>query len=173
MHLIAYAAPVTRKMLRFNKLDYYSIPELHEVCSPPRRIQVELGLFAGRLYFNYEEYGSIIDYFGLSIKQEGHSTSAESAADNTKHSETRETRAESCFKMQKSTTKKLEFLREWLAVRRRGQDVAHTPMGFVCQGKPLSAEHPFFSKHAEIRELRQALASLNTRKFNQPNCTGS
>ena len=31
-------------------------------------------------------------------------------------------------------------------MRRKGQDFVHTPMGHVCQGKPLAASHPFFSR---------------------------
>jgi hypothetical protein len=33
---------------------------------------------------------------------------------------------------------------DWLAVRRKGQDLEHTPMGFITTGKPLTADHPFF-----------------------------
>jgi len=47
--------------------------------------------------------------------------------------------------------KPLTFLHEWLATRRKGQDFASTPMGHVCQGKPLKADHPFFMK-AEVRQ---------------------
>jgi hypothetical protein len=33
---------------------------------------------------------------------------------------------------------------DWLAVRRKGQDFEHTPMGFVTTGKSLTADHAFF-----------------------------
>ncbi|KAK3350347.1 hypothetical protein B0T25DRAFT_483283 [Lasiosphaeria hispida] len=36
------------------------------------------------------------------------------------------------------------FLFEWLALRRKGQDITHTPMGHVYQGRPLSRDHYFF-----------------------------
>lgn len=36
------------------------------------------------------------------------------------------------------------FLRKWLNIRRKGQDFSSTPMGYLCQGKTLSADHPFF-----------------------------
>lgn len=50
------------------------------------------------------------------------------------------------------TAKPLTFLQEWLAgcVRRRGQDFVRTPMGSVCQAKPLKASHPFFVKRNEV-----------------------
>jgi hypothetical protein len=40
----------------------------------------------------------------------------------------------------------LTFMQEWLSLRRKGQDFAQTPMGYICQGKVLKADHPFFSK---------------------------
>jgi hypothetical protein len=39
----------------------------------------------------------------------------------------------------------LLFLQEWLALRRHGQDISHTPMGYVCQGCRIHHNHPFFS----------------------------
>jgi hypothetical protein len=38
----------------------------------------------------------------------------------------------------------LNFLHEWLELRAKGQDFAQTPMGYVCSGKVLTEEHPFF-----------------------------
>ncbi|KAK5657566.1 hypothetical protein OQA88_3140 [Cercophora sp. LCS_1] len=37
------------------------------------------------------------------------------------------------------------FLLEWLALRRKGQDITHTPMGYVCQGWPLRKDHHLFA----------------------------
>lgn len=47
------------------------------------------------------------------------------------------------------TRKPLHFLQEWLAMRRKGQDCAQTPMGFVCQDRPLLESHPFFGRVAQ------------------------
>ncbi|KXX73436.1 hypothetical protein MMYC01_210194 [Madurella mycetomatis] len=42
------------------------------------------------------------------------------------------------------------FVLEWLALRRKGQDVTHTPVGYVCLGRPLREDHRFFvSRHAD------------------------
>ena len=54
------------------------------------------------------------------------------------------------------TAKPLTFLQEWLAVRRKGQDFAHTPMGHVCQGKPLAASHPFFAGPGDEGAVKRA-----------------
>lgn len=43
------------------------------------------------------------------------------------------------------TTRVVGFLIEWLSLRRKGQDIMHTPIGYVCQGRPLNREHGFFS----------------------------
>ncbi|KAJ5365940.1 hypothetical protein N7517_008826 [Penicillium concentricum] len=39
----------------------------------------------------------------------------------------------------------LSFLQEWLNLRRPGQDIFHTPMGYICQGLTLRGDHTFFS----------------------------
>jgi len=36
------------------------------------------------------------------------------------------------------------FLFDWLALRHKGQDITHTPMGYVCQGWPLRNDHHLF-----------------------------
>jgi hypothetical protein len=50
-HLLTYSAPVTRKMLHFNSLDYYAIPSLPKGWKAPGWLMIELGIFAGRLCF--------------------------------------------------------------------------------------------------------------------------
>lgn len=55
-YLLTYAAPVTKRMLHFNDLKYYSIPTLPEHVEPSAWLMLELGLFSGRLYFEYSEY---------------------------------------------------------------------------------------------------------------------
>ena len=46
-------------------------------------------------------------------------------------------------------TEKIRSILEWISLRRKGQDIVHTPLGYVCQGRPLGAEHAFFvTRHA-------------------------
>jgi hypothetical protein len=53
-----------------------------------------------------------------------------------------------CFHLQ--LYKYLYFtVHDWLAVRRKGQDFEHTPMGFVTTGKTLTADHAFFLAASE------------------------
>ncbi|KAH9220688.1 hypothetical protein DL95DRAFT_519962 [Leptodontidium sp. 2 PMI_412] len=128
-HVLSYAAPITRKMLHFNDLGYYTVPGLPSEWKAPLWLCTELGIYAGRLYFEYSEYSGILSFLGR-------------GSEVLKREENREE-----VKTHKAFTRKpLAFLQEWLAVRRKGQDFAETPMGYICQGKQLSENHPFFRK---------------------------
>ncbi|KAJ9667427.1 hypothetical protein H2201_002295 [Coniosporium apollinis] len=154
-HLLTYSVPVTRKMLHFNSLDYYAMPGLPADWQAPMWLKIELGIFAGRLYFEYDEYDELRKFLGLhdaaALRGE---TTADAAApaelDGTNEPvddavDEKETDA-AAGQMQSFTNKPLSFLQEWLAVRRKGQEFVHTPMGYVCQGKSLTGKHPFFSR---------------------------
>ncbi|OTA08196.1 hypothetical protein A9Z42_0091570 [Trichoderma parareesei] len=62
IHLIAYAAPVTRAMVPFNQLRYYSLPAISSDAVFPAWLKVELGILAGRLYTDYDEWKLTGDY---------------------------------------------------------------------------------------------------------------
>lgn len=153
-NLITYAAPVTRKMLHFNNLGYYAIPAMPAGWEPPAWLTIELGIIAGRLYFAFKEYGDLRKYLGFEekvakpkerLEDSVHSTELQETdrgADDTAEEEEiiASTREELSF-----TPKPLAFIQDWLAVRRKGQDFKHTPMGYMCQDKQLSADHPFYT----------------------------
>ncbi|KAI8286949.1 hypothetical protein K4K60_013037 [Colletotrichum sp. SAR11_57] len=147
-HLILYSAPVTRKMLHFGKLDYLSIPPLAKDWEAPMWLRVELGLYAGRLYFEWDEYAEICRLLG--IDETSLSEDMEESSDEDLERAQLDGAVESkpSAKPAKTglTPRPLTFCQEWLAARRRGQDFVSTPMGFIAQGKPLQATHPFFRK---------------------------
>ncbi|KAI8296379.1 hypothetical protein K4K59_004011 [Colletotrichum sp. SAR11_240] len=147
-HLILYSAPVTRKMLHFSKLDYLSIPPLANDWEAPMWLRVELGLYAGRLYFEWDEYAEICRLLG--IDETSLSEHMEESSDEDLERAQLDGAVESkpSAKPAKTglTPRPLTFCQEWLAARRRGQDFVSTPMGFIAQGKPLQATHPFFRK---------------------------
>lgn len=62
VHLIAYAAPITRAMTPFNRLDYYTLPPIPFNAEFPSWFKVELGILAGRLYTDYEEWNHVNAY---------------------------------------------------------------------------------------------------------------
>ncbi|KAL9125857.1 MAG: hypothetical protein Q9217_005002 [Psora testacea] len=155
-HLLTYAAPVTRKMLHFNNLKYYAMPALPTGWEPPRWLIIQLGIFAGRLYFHFDEYSDLLAYLGFQDNDHQLLETIDDAAPSAKVSELdgpaddvadeAELDRGISRQAQSFTTKPLTFLQEWLALRRKGQDFSHTPMGHVCQGKPLKASHPFFKR---------------------------
>lgn len=133
VHLITYAAPVTKNMLHFSGLSYYVLPRLPVGYTVPDWLSIELGLFAGRLYLNFSECAPLIQYLQLADK-----TNIEAVG--------------------LSTNNPLAFLLDWLTVCRKGQDIMHTPMGYICQGRPLHENHPFFvARSVDARDVRKAL----------------
>ncbi|KAK3938153.1 hypothetical protein QBC46DRAFT_441500 [Diplogelasinospora grovesii] len=121
VHLIPYAAPVTKNMLPFSRLSYYALPPLPTGTEIPEWLTIELGILGGRLYFEYEEYAGLCWYLGLETP-EGY-----------------------FFGDEERTPLSLSFLLEWLTLRRKGQSVLHTPMGYICLRKQLREDHPFFT----------------------------
>lgn len=132
VHLILYAAPVTKKMLRLNHLDYYAIPSFPEGWTPPAWLPFELGILSGRLYFEFSEYSTLLKRLDLND------------ITPTRHT-------------QEYVKRHLSFLYEWLSVRRQGQDISHTPMGYICQGLQLRGDHPFFSDRTKTDDDGQLL----------------
>jgi hypothetical protein len=117
IHLLAYSAPVTKKMLQFSGMRYYSMPPLQSEHIIPQRLTIEVGILAGRLYLQHDECAPLIEYIdSASIHRRSDATATETIA----------------------------FILEWLSLRRKGQDIMHTPLGYVCQGRPLGIEHAFF-----------------------------
>lgn len=164
-HLLTYAAPVTRKMFHFNDLKFYAVPGLPARWEAPIWLKIELGIYAGRLYFEHMEYAHLCKFLGVNEAMSGlqelddESTStampgldgvADDLVDDVIDDEIEveaTTPEPSLF-----TKRPLTFLQEWLAVRRKGQDFSHTPMGHICQGKPLSENHPFFARAEAVQK---------------------
>ncbi|KAK1971591.1 hypothetical protein LY78DRAFT_688890 [Colletotrichum sublineola] len=148
-NLIVYSAPVTRKMLHFSDLQYYSIPTLPSEWRAPAWLKIELGLYAGRLYFEWSEYDRVCDFLGIDqslpllefLEEEG---SESDSADAQRSSGAGSAAAG-------LTSRPLSFVQEWLASRRRGQDFLSTPMGFIAQGKTLQENHPFFRQAMTVK----------------------
>jgi hypothetical protein len=148
-HVLTYAAPVTRKMLHFNHVHYYAVPSLPSDWEAPLWLRTELGIYSGRLYFEYREYNSLLVF--LNVREEtgkigeGEYDDVALLADGVEEElETSPVELDTEQTAKTFTCKPLAFLQEWLAIRRKGQDFAHTPMGFICQGKLLLESRHFF-----------------------------
>ena len=135
-------------MTHFNKLQTYAAPALPEAWKSPIWLSVELLLFSGGLYFDYDLYNPFMEYLGLAT---AHTTHDEQHDDTVDESGAEDSNVGASVPQPQPrstafTAKPLAFLQEWLAIRRKGQDFAHTPMGYVCQGKKLDPNHPFFAQ---------------------------
>ena len=151
-HLTTYAAPVTRKMLHFDNLQYYAVPSLPPGWEAPLWLRTELGIYSGRLYFEYSEYENLLRFLGIKEEVDDLAPQANSI-EQKQETPTIELHVEQEAKA--FTRRPLSFLKEWLAVCRKGQDFMHTPMGFVCQGKKLLESHPFFSSNDRNRAKKE------------------
>lgn len=127
VHLMAYAAPVTKSTLKnFNSLTYYNMPPLPDDYQFPNWFTVELGIFAGRLYVSHEDCALVAEYLHMSEQEDDQ---MDGSADE-----------EQAFAQNPVT-----FMSEWLALRRQS-DIQQTPMGYILRGRieALHPEHPFF-----------------------------
>lgn len=138
-HLIAYAAPVAKTMLVFNNLAYYSIPTLPVDHVIPDWFRVELGVLAGRLYADADECESLARFLHRSIS----SGTAGSDDDDPEEEEEDGLQPYETVRHTESDSfaeSPAVFLLEWLSTRRGGQEVLHTPVGYVCTGRALREE---------------------------------
>ncbi|RYP66813.1 hypothetical protein DL771_007611 [Monosporascus sp. 5C6A] len=141
VHLIAYAAPVTKSMMHFNDFSYYTIPRLPAGYKIPVLLSIELGIFAGRLYIEFGECAPLTRYLqGLSEE-----TDADAALQLT---------GQPGLGSGIFTKNPVSFLLEWLTLRRKAHDIMHTPMGYICRGRTLHKSHPFFvGRSANAQEI--------------------
>ncbi|KAK8093106.1 uncharacterized protein PG998_014507 [Apiospora kogelbergensis] len=141
VHLILYAAPANKSMRSLGDLTFYVVPELPAGYTMPRWLTIELGVFAGRLYIDYGDYAAIRDGI-LDVYPEADSNDGEPGLAGTI-----------------TATNPTAFLLDWLTLRRRGQDILHTPMGYLCQGRSLAADHYLF---AAVEGSRNGIAKKAT-----------
>ena len=143
IHVLLYAAPATRRMMHFNNLDFWSFPSLPSGWNAPAWLKIEVGIFAGRLYFDWSEYGDLCRYLGIKAIRDTPRASRQLENDTSTRSPQQEIPAK--VPEHRLLAKNIQaFLNEWLTNRRKGQEVAHTPMGYLARGKPLDSSHPFF-----------------------------
>ncbi|KFA51508.1 hypothetical protein S40293_06317 [Stachybotrys chartarum IBT 40293] len=143
--LLTYAAPVTKSMWLFNTLTYFTMPTREKTPTFPQWLSIEIGILAGRLYFDYSEYASLLAWLGIDRE-------AKSSRDlpNGPSPETVPV-ARGLF-----VDQPLKFLLEWLTYRRQTLDIMHTPMGYVCQRRNLDSEHSFFNSATASRDVDEA-----------------
>ncbi|KAM4067480.1 hypothetical protein HRG_001403 [Hirsutella rhossiliensis] len=141
VHLMPYAASTTKNMAHSNGLAGYITPSPLLSSPLPSWLSIELGLLGARLYFDFEEYSILLEHLRLVVKVGGIKSIVATSGEASRSVPAGDINA---------------FLLEWLTVRRKGQDIMHTPMGYICQGRPLKESHPFFSiKEAGTTVVRE------------------
>jgi hypothetical protein len=143
--LLTYAAPVTKSMWLFNTLTYFTMPTREKPPTFPQWLSIEIGILAGRLYFDYSEYASLLAWLGIDRETK--------SSRDLPNGPSRETVpvARGLF-----VDQPLKFLLEWLTYRRQTLDIMHTPMGYVCQRRNLDSEHSFFNSATASRDVDEA-----------------
>ncbi|CAI6095047.1 unnamed protein product [Clonostachys chloroleuca] len=135
--LLSYAAPVTKSMEPFNTLNFFTVPSLKERPVFPVWLSVEVGVVAGRLYFDYLEYDPLLAWLGVNRSSEIVSIDATDQLQSFVTST-----PERCGL---SIKMPLKFLFEWSTYRRETLEIKHTPVGFVCESRVLKSDHSFFT----------------------------
>lgn len=147
VHLILYAAAVTRKKLKFDTLSFYAMPPLPSDWAAPRQIVRDLGLFAGRLYFNFDEYAPLCAYLRVPAwPSPPHNQEVESASTAMDLDYPESEDPEPSPRMPTPfSINAVALMLSWTSIRRKGVDFTQTPMGYICQSKKLKANHVFFA----------------------------
>ena len=136
-YLLTYSAPVTKAMLAFDKLNFYTVPALPVGWKAPKWLVCELGIYAGRLYFDHDDQcQAVYEIMGLapppvSVSVSESNDLAESVVAGTRKGTGRR---------KPFSDNALLFMQEWLAVRRKGQDFSQTMMGEICRGRGVMRE---------------------------------
>ncbi|KAL8787328.1 MAG: hypothetical protein Q9195_007823 [Heterodermia aff. obscurata] len=127
VHLLTYAAPVIKSMIIFDDLDFYAVPKLPDNWQAPRWLVRDLGIFAGRTYFDYDkQYFPVCEALGLPVPE-----SRSKDLDREMPFPSRD------VLLEPFSPAPMLFMQEWIAVRQKGQDFSQTMMGDVCRGRRL------------------------------------
>lgn len=150
VHLLTYAAPITKSMVIFDNLDFFSIPPLPEHWRAPTWLVRDLGIFAGRTYFDYDsQHSAMCEALGLpqpAPRTTDIDREMPFSADDDAHGP-----------MEPFSPSPLLFMQEWLAVRRKGQDFSQTMMGEICQGRRLDKPE---EREVEEREVEDKVGVM-------------
>ena len=137
-YLITYAAPATRAMLAFDTLRLYTVPRLPTHWRAPAWLVRDLGIFAGRLYFDLNDQSHAV-YQALGLPPPA-SANVDLPVELTEmdlwhelpFGEPQQESKEGPF-----CENPLLFMQEWLAIRRKGQDFSQSMVGQLIRGGRL------------------------------------
>ncbi|KAM3439603.1 hypothetical protein MY4824_002595 [Beauveria thailandica] len=104
--LLGYTAPVTKAMQSFHCLSHLTTPRWPRDMKVPVWLGIEVGVFSGRLYFEFAEYAPLLAWLG--VLPDGNKRAGGFVSKG---------------------NEPLQFLQEWLTVRRQTEDILYTPAG--------------------------------------------
>ena len=125
VHLLVYSPPTTKRTMCFNDFSYYAVPTLPLDFKAPIWLKVELGIFAGKTFFGFDEYEMVRYFLGLEVVVP---------------SQQRQSML--------MCRKPLSFLREWLTIRLKGREYLDSPLGQVIQGHELTSDELCFHQES-------------------------
>jgi len=125
-------------MLHFSDLDFFAIPPLPKGWRPPSWLVIELSIFAGSVYFSFDQYEPLHKFLGQQIGGAVLDLEADVNLDELNDDENLQDGSKGTTVVQilehnesvSFTANPLNFMSEWLAIRRRGQEFHNTPMGY-------------------------------------------
>ncbi|KAJ4211923.1 hypothetical protein NW759_012210 [Fusarium solani] len=142
--------PIIRQSMQvFNTLQYLTIPADQDPL--PAWVSIEVGIIAGRLYFDYREYESLLAWLGIGEVSD----------------------SKDAVRRGLWIDHPLKFLLEWLTYRRQTADILHTPMGYVCQGRALQATHAFFNSTTNLVDLEDISYGIDRLQIGNGNLGGN
>lgn len=165
VHVVFHEPALTRRMLHFNNFDYCAFPALPANFEAPMWLKVQLGIFAGRLYFDYEELQHIKDFLGIaddSLDEDKVDIDDSDQYRRRQLSSAPEPSQSSMGAISKKcfTQSPIAFMNDFLLVRRKDSEISGSPMSYVLSGKPISQEHTFFAP-AKHDGAKRKLATIH------------
>ena len=137
-YLITYAAPVTRAMLAFDTLRLYTVPRLPAQWRAPAWLVRDLGIFAGRLYFDFKDQShAVYQALGLPPPASGDGDLSTELTEMDLWHELPFGDLQEETKDGPFCENPLLFMQEWLAIRRKGQDFSQSMVGQLIRGGRL------------------------------------
>ncbi|KAF9016696.1 hypothetical protein BDZ89DRAFT_1075364 [Hymenopellis radicata] len=133
VRLHMYSPKVTRSAQSFDDLSFFSIPPLQPNSPRPSKASMlQLNLFSGQLYpSSFEDYSTLCEFLGLDI-----TGTFNSQPDGFVLPANRRDSMQEC----PFTVSPVRFLKELMAVRRKGHDFGLTPIGKLLNGHRMTAE---------------------------------
>ncbi|QRV77955.1 hypothetical protein RhiJN_05970 [Ceratobasidium sp. AG-Ba] len=145
VRLHVFAPRVTRAMLSFSDLRFYSVPSEHSLPLPSVDwiLRVQIGIFSGQLYFdNYAQYRTACGFLGVFVAAEvdGETEDIHIQSDGFIPKEDRQKLLKYVpeYSSCDFTSSPVGMLKDFVGYRRKGMEFLRTHMGQLLHGRQLT-----------------------------------